>query len=103
MVFKKQDFFSALDISRPPQMGINQYVITIMGGREVSRPYRIFTPYRFLRPTVLLRYHVLWGAVDEGFYVGDEDIHQTHACLVACPADVWGDVAARLRQQWVGG
>ena len=54
-------------------------------------------------PTVLLRHYVLWGAIDEGFYVGDEDIHQAHACLVACPADVWGDVAARLCQQWVGG
>ena len=91
------DFFRALDISRPPQIVINQYVITIMGGREVSRPYRI------LHPTVLLRYHVLWGAVDEGFYIGDEDVHQAHACFIACPADVWGDVAARLCQQWVGG
>lgn len=86
------DFFRALDISRPLQIVINQYVITIMGVREMLRLYR-----------AVLRYHVLWGAVDEGFYVGDEDVHQAHACLVACPADVWGDVAARLCQQWVGG
>ena len=27
---------------------INQYVTTIMGGREVSRPYRAFTTLRFV-------------------------------------------------------
>lgn len=31
------DFFRALDISRPPQIVINQYVITIVGGREILR------------------------------------------------------------------
>lgn len=36
------------DISRPLQVVINQYVITIMGGREVSRPYRAFTTLRFV-------------------------------------------------------
>ena len=39
---KKQDFFSALDTSRPRQMIDIQYNITIIGGREVSRPYRVF-------------------------------------------------------------
>lgn len=87
------DFFRALDISRPLQIVINQYVITIVGGREILRLYCGF----------FLRHYVLWGAVDEGFYVGDEDVHQAHACFVACPADVWGDVAARLCQQRVGG
>ena len=37
MVFKKQDFFSALDTSRPRQIADIQYGITIMGGREVSK------------------------------------------------------------------
>ena len=41
MVFKKLDFFSALDTSRPRQMIDIQYGITIMGGREVSRPYQV--------------------------------------------------------------
>ena len=34
------DFFSAFDTSRPLQMTDIQHGITIMGGREVSRPYR---------------------------------------------------------------
>ena len=41
MVFKKLDFFSAFDTSRPRQMIDIQYGITIMGGREVSRPYQV--------------------------------------------------------------
>ena len=44
MVFKKLDFFSALDISRPLQMVAFQYVTVLLGGREVSRPYRFFSP-----------------------------------------------------------
>ena len=40
MVFKKLDFFSALDTSRPRQIIDIQYGITIMGGREVSHPYQ---------------------------------------------------------------
>ena len=40
MVLKKQDFFSAFATSRPRQMVDIQYGIKIMGGREVSRPYR---------------------------------------------------------------
>ena len=35
------DFFSAFDISRPRQITDIQHGITIMGGREVSRPYQI--------------------------------------------------------------
>ena len=35
-------FFSAFDTSRPRQMIDIQYSITIMGGREVSRPYRVW-------------------------------------------------------------
>ncbi|MCI6562870.1 MAG: hypothetical protein MSA44_05170, partial [Bacteroidales bacterium] len=38
------DFFSAFDTSRPRQMIDIQYNITIIGGREVSRPYRFFSP-----------------------------------------------------------
>ena len=34
-------FFSAFDTLYPRQMIDIQYGITIMGGREVSRPYRI--------------------------------------------------------------
>ena len=30
------------------KMVVNQYVTTIMGGREVSRPYRAFTTLRFV-------------------------------------------------------
>ena len=37
-------FFCAFDTSRPRQMVDIQYGITIMGGREVSRPYRFFSP-----------------------------------------------------------
>ena len=44
MVFKKLDFFSALDTSRPRQTIDSQYDTAIMGGREVSRPYRVFSP-----------------------------------------------------------
>ena len=36
------DFFSAFDTSHPRQMIDIQYGITIMGGREVSRPYRVW-------------------------------------------------------------
>ena len=36
------DFFSALDTSRPRQTVDIQYNIIIMGGREVSRPYRVW-------------------------------------------------------------
>ncbi|MCI6748902.1 MAG: hypothetical protein MR602_09825, partial [Bacteroidales bacterium] len=39
---KNTYIFSAFDTSRPRQMIDNQYGITIMGGREVSRPYRVF-------------------------------------------------------------
>ena len=42
MAFKKLDFFSALDTSRPRQMADIQHGIKIMGGREVSRPYRVW-------------------------------------------------------------
>ena len=42
MVLKKQDFFSAFATSRPRQMVDIQYGIKIMGGREVSRPYRVW-------------------------------------------------------------
>ena len=49
MAFKKLDFFSALDTSRPRQMGDIQCDIAIMGGREVSRPYRVL----FLCPQYL--------------------------------------------------
>ena len=41
MVFKKLDFFSAFDTSRPHQIIDIQCDIAIMGGREVSRPYRL--------------------------------------------------------------
>ena len=41
MVFKKLDFFSALDISRPHQLVVNQYITTSMSGREISRPYNL--------------------------------------------------------------
>ena len=34
-------FFSAFDTLHPRQIANIQYGITIMGGREVSRPYRI--------------------------------------------------------------
>ena len=34
--------FSAFDTSRPRQMIDIQYNITIIGGREVSRPYRVW-------------------------------------------------------------
>ena len=36
------DFFSAFDTSYPHQMTDIQYGIIIMGGREVSRPYRVW-------------------------------------------------------------
>ena len=49
MAFKKLDFFSALDTSRPRQMVDIQCDIAIMGGREVSRPYRVL----FLCPQYL--------------------------------------------------
>ena len=42
MVFKKLDFFSALDTSRPRQITDIQYGVIIMGGREVSRPYQVW-------------------------------------------------------------
>ena len=35
------DFFSAFETSRPHQIIDIQYDIAIMGGREVSRPYRV--------------------------------------------------------------
>ncbi len=53
------DFFSAFDTLRPRQMVDIQYGITIMGGREVSRPYwvwffaegeRFLSFWRCLRP-----------------------------------------------------
>ena len=39
MILKKQDFFSALDISRPPIIVAPYWISTIWRGREVSRPY----------------------------------------------------------------
>ena len=36
------DFFSAFDTLRPRQMVDIQHSITIMGGREVSRPYQVW-------------------------------------------------------------
>ena len=45
MAFKKLDFFSAFDTSRPRQMVDIQHDTTIMGRRKVSRPYRVgFSP-----------------------------------------------------------
>ncbi|MDY4406272.1 MAG: hypothetical protein SPE55_04310, partial [Sodaliphilus sp.] len=38
---KNTYIFSAFDTSRPRQMIDIQYSITIMGGREVSRPYQV--------------------------------------------------------------
>ena len=39
---KNTYILSAFDISRPRQMIDSQYGTTIMGGREVSRPYRVW-------------------------------------------------------------
>ncbi|MDY5315547.1 MAG: hypothetical protein SPH08_03935, partial [Sodaliphilus sp.] len=45
-------FFSALDNSRPHQMVNIQCIMTIMGGREISRPYQgnRFFMFLFLAP-----------------------------------------------------
>ena len=49
------DFFSAFDTSRPLQMIDIQYGITIIGGRDVSRPYHfLFDIFWYLRCCWLL-------------------------------------------------